>query len=405
MIKHFGKISVILVMLLLITALTGCGNFLENYDVIRTAHIAEPFERPTTESIIVASYDELVETILDFIMDFRPGGLIHYHHYEDEDVYSQVEQAIYEIMNHHPVGAYVVEYITAEPMVVVSYFEIEIEIEYKRTREQLDSIVQVASRRYLTSRLLRSMSTYDEEFVIRTNLQLTEEDIEELVREVYYQNPGRIIMLPVVAVEFYPETGDERIYEIKFGHFESPSIMQRYAADLTTHIYHTAGRIYGDTDAEILLAIVETLLDGAEFDLGTANTISTHGTQNWAATAFGALMRGSAVGEGFAMAFKALSDEFRFDNRIVLGHRDGIVHAWNIVSLYGSFYHIDIAMISIYGLETAFLRTDEDFEEMLYQWDRVYTVRADGELTLDDVLPPDDPYYEEGYDGETDDEE
>ena len=62
----------------------------------------------------------------------------------------------------------------------------------------------------------------------------------------------------------------------------------------------------------------------------------------------------------------------------------------NIVYLYGEFYHIDVAMCALNGIETAFLKTDEDFEEMMYTWDRVTTVRCVGTLTLYDILGPDD---------------
>ena len=121
------------------------------------------------------------------------------------------------------------------------------------------------------------------------------------------------------------------------------------------------------------------------FDEGAARTIHVHGAQNLAATAYGALVRGSAVGEGFAMAFKALADELGFDCRVVLGYHDGQVHAWNIISLYGDYYHVDVAMSRVNGIDTAFLKTDADFEKMLYTWDRENTVRCEGALTLDDI--------------------
>jgi len=79
-----------------------------------------------------------------------------------------------------------------------------------------------------------------------------------------------------------------------------------------------------------------------------------------------------------------------FDCRVVLGLLDGRVHAWNIVFLEGAFYHIDVAMCVVNGLETAFLKTDADFEEM-YDWDMENTVRCEGELTLEDIIGPEEP--------------
>ena len=59
--------------------------------------------------------------------------------------------------------------------------------------------------------------------------------------------------------------------------------------------------------------------------------------------------------------------------------------------LYGDYYHIDVAMSVVYGIEAAFLKTDAQFEEMLYTWDRENTVSCDGELTLEDIIGAEDP--------------
>jgi hypothetical protein len=96
------------------------------------------------------------------------------------------------------------------------------------------------------------------------------------------------------------------------------------------------------------------------------------------------------------MAFKALCDELRFDCRIVLGLRDGMVHAWNIVALYGEYYHIDLAMSGVHGIEISFLRTDADFLEMGYEWDMEGTVRCEGTLTYEDIRPEEPEEYDEG---------
>jgi len=240
------------------------------------------------------------------------------------------------------------------------------------------------------TQLLDLMSKYEEEAVFLTNLQLSKEEIINQIIEIYYQNPRRIIMLPFVTVEIFPEEGPDRIYEIRFGYTESPEMLQLFSGNLDIYVRQNAELAIGETDGEVLLSLVRNLIASTEFDEGTARTISVHGPQNFAATAFGALVRGSAVGEGFAMAFKALCDELRFDCRVVLGFIDDRVHAWNLVALDGYYYHIDVAMCAYNSLEEAFLKTDTDFEE-IYTWDRENTQRANGTLTLYDIINDDDP--------------
>jgi hypothetical protein len=387
-------VSTILIITVAFTS-AGCANLLEGYVETVTPHVAPPYERPPVEVISVTGYEEFKELLLTLVMAHETEVEIHYHNYDGEDVQAEVQRVSEEIKYQHPVGAYAISDISVVATRLVSYFEVEIEIEYKRTREQIESIVNVATERYMMTQLLISMSEHREEALIRTGLQITDEEIAEFVREIYYQNPRRIVMLPFVTVETFPEEGEDRIYEVRFAYMESPSMMQLYSDSLATYVRRNAEQAVGVTDAEVLLSLVMNLMASTEFDEGIARATSMHGAQNFAATAFGALVRGNAVGEGFAMAFKALCDELRFDCRIVLGFIDGRIHAWNIVLLDGFYYHIDVAMCVVNGLETAFLKTDEDFEEM-YTWDRGSTVRCEGELTLYDIIgvpdDPDDPY-------------
>jgi len=387
------NIAILAAAILATVALTGCGNFLEDSSESITEHQSAPYVRPPTEQIIVRDYDGFKAMLLEHIMKTETEIQVLYYH-EGEDVQAEVLRAADEITSEHPIGAYAVANITVDATMMVTYFEVDITIEYKRTQEQLESIVNVSTLRYFMTQLLNIMSEHREEAVIRTNLHITEDSITDFVRDTYYQNPRRIVMLPFVTVEMFPELGSERIYEINFGYTtENPIMLQRYAETLALYVRRNAELAVGETDAEILLSLVGNLIESTAFDEGSARTIHQYGAQNFAATAFGALVNGSAVGEGFAMAFKALCDELGFDCRVVLGLYDGRIHAWNIVLIDGEYYHIDVAMSVVNGIETAFLKTDIDFEEM-YIWDRENTVKCEGTLTIWDIIgfeEPDDP--------------
>jgi len=400
-------IKILALIIVAIVTLTGCVNFLEGSTESISEHQAAPYIRPPTEQISVSSYEELIETLLELITEHETNAQLLYYPHEGEDVQAELIRAANEIMYEHPIGVYSVAILTTEATRIVSHFEVDVEIEFIRSKEQLDSIINASSERYIRAQMLNIMSDYREEAVIRTNLQITEEDIATIVTDTYYQNPRRIVMLPAVTVEIFPPEGADRIFEINFGNTQSPGMMQRFGDDLELYVQRNAELAVGDTEPEILLYLANNLMSSTVFDEGVARTTQRHGAQNFAATAFGALVRGNAIGEGFAMAFKALCDELGITCRIVLGQYDGMVHAWNIVELYGSFYHIDVAMSLVNGIETAFLKTDVDFDEM-YTWDRENTVRCEGELTLEDILGPgevDIPEDLEDANGEQNDNE
>jgi len=409
------RLSTILLILIVTSALTvGCANILDAEFESITPHVAPLYEREPVEQISVSDIDEFKEILVNLVMARETEAQIIYHHFGTEDIGAEVELVAAQIMRDHPIGAYAVSNIAVTATRIVTYFEVDVVIEFSRTMEELDSIITVVAEWQLMSELLNAMSKYAEQAVFRSTLQLTEEMLAESIRRIYYENPRSIVMLPFVTLESFPETGPDRIYVIQFGYMYASAMMGRFSEMLSLYVEQNAERITGDTDSLRLLSLVRNLIASVEFDEGTARTISVHGAQNFSATAYGALVRGRAVGEGFAMAFKALSDELGFDNRIVLGYLDGLIHAWNIVYLDGYFYHIDVAMSAVYGLEKAFLRNDYDFEAMGYEWDRENTEICDGPLSLEDILALEEPdYYEYPYDetenaeenGEADDEQ
>ena len=211
-------------------------------------------------------------------------------------------------------------------------------------------------------------------------------------------------MMPVTVVETFPENGDDKIFELRFGNIQQAAILRQYGSSLAEYVRRNAEAAGGDNDAEILISLAEHLIGACDYDGGSARAISEYGAQNIAATAYGALVNGSAVGEGFAMAYKALCDELGFDCQVILGYIDGMIHAWNIVSLYGDYYHIDISMCAVNGMETAFMKTDADFGQF-YEWDTENTVICTGELTYEEFVIVEEPQQEDEPDETGDDEQ
>ena len=380
-------IAIIVFTALMLTS--GCAALLEGDRYSESLfNIPEyvPEEDPPEERIEIADYDELIAAMMDMITEHESSGQLVNTSFDEEALQGMVDRAANEIMTYHPIGAYAVSGIAGMVVREQSYNEIDISIEYKRTKEQVGSIVNVSTIRYLRTELLSIMSDYREEAVFRSMLDITEDNIRDYAREIYYENPRYILMLPVIAFEAFPPEGDDRIIELRFAHIEQTSILLQYGSSLTTHVRGNAGLAAGMNDGETLLSLVENLMASVSFDEHAARSISEHGAQNFAATAFGALVRQNAVGEGFAMAFKALCDELGFECRVVLGYFDQMVHAWNIVSLFGEYYFIDVAMGTLNGVESSFLKTDEDFLELQYVWDFDNTVRCNGALTYEDIL-------------------
>ena len=380
------------IILVIFAALTfGCAAILEDERVEERRHVIIPVERPPYEQIEVSDFYELKEAIIELIMAHETSARIVSFSYDTEEVQYDLDRAINEIMTYHPIGVYAVSEIIGHATKIVTFFEITLSIEYMRTMQQIDSIFDVSESRDLRQALLEMMGEYSAEAVFRTPLQLTVEDIVGYIVDIYYQNPRRIFWRPVVAVEVFPESGEDRIFSVRFDFGRDPGILRALGDSVFVAVRSNVEAAEGDTEARLLLSLANNLIAIADFDEFAARTLPEHGLQNPAATAFGALINGSAIGEGFAMAFKALSDELGISSRVVLGTLDGQYHAWNLVNLDGHYYHIDVAKGDVNGIENTFLLSDTQMRGSGYVWDFENTPRAVGVLTFEDIV-----YYEDG---------
>jgi len=377
-----------ILILVALTTLIGCADILEGYSMSESPYFVLQPERQPEERIEISNYEELTEEVFNLITEHEISGRMLATSY-DGDIEADVRRVCREIYSHDPLVAYAISDIAGGVTRFVPNYEVDINVEYKRTKRQVDSIVKVPTGPYLRSELFTIMSEYRDVAVIRTALKVTKEYLIELAREIYYQNPRRIMMLPVIAVEEFPLIKGEKILELRFGYSEQASILSQHREILDYYLNRGMGLALGDTYPEILLSLVENLVDASVFDWGAAMAIGMHGVQNSATTAFGAMINGRAAGEGFAMALKALCDEMGFDCIVVLGHLDSrlgtLVHAWNIVSIDGENYHIDVSMCIDEDMETAFFKTDEDFLKH-YTWDMTVTPRCEGTLTYEDIV-------------------
>jgi hypothetical protein len=389
------KSITLLAFAILLVSTLGCAAILEGSVWAESAHVGSGAARPIGEFSAASNFDELKLVILEIVETFEDSGKILIYSY-DGDLHEDVDRAIYEILHNHPIGAFAVYDIIGEVAEIITHFEVGISVEFNRSEHQIDSIIFIESTNQLEAYILSAMTAYEDELVIRTDLrEITPASLERLIWETYYNNPRHIIMMPNLAISVFPESGTDRIFEIHFGHMQSAAILGRRTTTLIGAVVHNADAAVGENDTETVLALVETLIRASDFDEGAARAISEHGVQNPLATAFGALVNGNAVGEGFAMAFKALCDELGINNQVVLGELGGMIHAWNIVNLGGNYYHIDVAMAAVNGLETAFLKNDEAFLYLEYSWDTGAVPRADGVLTYYDVRSMLTPVYDE----------
>lgn len=97
-------------------------------------------------------------------------------------------------------------------------------------------------------------------------------------------------------------------------------------------------------------------------------------------TFWDAVHLGKANSEGMALAFKALCDKVGVECLVVSGRLDRAEHYWNIITVDGASYHVDVSAAAELGLAGTFLISDSDMWGH-YWWDNERYPQCDGSLS------------------------
>ena len=349
-------------------ALTGCSSLLEQEYTHITPHNAAPTTEGDPSTLRADSYQELVNALIYFVSNGTEKGTVRLY-MDSEDLDASLDAACLEVIQEDPLGAYAVEYITFSLTSVVAYSEASVNITYRRSKEQVASIVQATGITAIRSELAAAMSAFKPECVLR--ISYFEEDeafIQSLVRQAYYNAPVSAMGMPQLQVSLYPTSGQQRIVEILLSYPLEQAELERRKATLLQWLDELAASM--------------TVLAGDGRYLDAAQAIYSSGTFNpeGGSSVYALLESGSANSEGFSLALAALYQQLGLSYRVVEGTLDGQPHFWNMIQTRSGWRHLDLTAQS---WDTLALYTDQTLSQLGYVWDtNLYPVSA----TSDDIL-------------------
>ena len=167
--------------LLCCAQLAGCGLLEREYRVTKE-HNDRYWESESADILRAESYDDVVSDLLILIGRHTESATLRLYQFPDEAAAAEtLEQAALEVQQETPMGAYAVEYITTELEPQRAYLEAGIHIGYRRTAEQLQSIVSATSTAALPELLQIAMESGREELTVR--IGYWGEGSRELVRK------------------------------------------------------------------------------------------------------------------------------------------------------------------------------------------------------------------------------
>ena len=170
----------------------------------------------------------------------------------------------------------------------------------------------------------------------------SEKDPQTLYTAFFYDNPQFFYINNTYGLEGYEADGRSHYNKLVFTYTMNADARKDAKAELDKAVETILQGVPQTTDQyEIELYLHNKLAVGCTYDTAAAN--AGYSSAPNAYTAYGALVDGQAVCEGYSRAMQLLLNKAGITNTLVIGESlsDNEKHMWNLVSINGDFYHLD----------------------------------------------------------------
>ena len=346
---------------------TGCSAMLEREYVRIVPHSATQRVEGESSDLRAENYQELVNALLYFVVTGEENGAIRLYNYPKEEAELDLPEACYEVTREDPLGAYSVEDIQYQLSTIVAYDEANIQITYRRDRNQVESIIPVTGTSAIRREISKGMANFDEEIVLKAMyFDGNMDQIQTLIRQAYYETADAALGMPTTTIHLYPETGLHRIVEINVTYPMEQSELERRSEQLRNQVKTILDAPLGTENDDILLAIGQLIMGqgGLKPEIGS--------------TAYHAIVAGGSDPQGLAMAMSLLCQEMNIYCVVVEGTLNEVPHHWNIVMTPWGYRHLDLSAYQLASWEDAQSAKNEAYHPFLsdsvalevgYLWD------------------------------------
>lgn len=396
-----GKRAVsILLLAAMSLCLCGCGSVFEKeYTAVEDYVPAAPQEVFSGDKITVKNFSSLKQAIQRFVTDGITEGSIIFDSGYSGNVSEDLAAACWQIRTQNALCAYCVESISYELNRIVTNDEAEIRISYVDFGGTMDGIVRLTFSSGIEELILDALNEGKNRLAVYvSNGVYTAEGMEDLVLSVYRSHPLCTPAVPKTNVNVYSGTGLQRLYELNISYGMGEEELNQCRAEI--------GEL--DPFAE---ADTENMNEGSKA-LAACTYLLEHSLLSDSAadnSAYCVLVGGAGNSEGLALAYVELCHRLGLDCKVVYGLREWESHCWNIVTVDGERYHVDVSACMENWIGSGFLLTDQKMWGV-YRWDIASYESCGGTLTYaavagipeEAVNPPETPGNETFPEGETD---
>lgn len=329
------RLSVIILALCLL--LTGCGWMDGSYSSVTPHQQHSGGNESTVES--ADSYLQLRTALENMVLTGTESGVISVAEIPQDRLEEFLDMAVRYVRDSFPMGAYAVENISCEIGTLGGSTALAVDIQYLHERQEILSVRQVADMEEARKLIGTALSQYDPGLVMLIgDYQFT--DIHQMVEDYAEENPGAVMEIPETSAQLYPNSGRQRILELKFT-YQSSRDSLRAMEDTVTRVFNSAALYvsHDATDHQKLSQLYSFLMERfSDYQIKTSIT-----------PAYSLLNHGVGDSNAFAVVFAEMCQRAGVESHVVVGTRRGEPWSWNIVLEDGYYYHVDLLSCRQWG--------------------------------------------------------
>lgn len=349
------KCTVLAVIIALCLLLAGCGTFMDGEFLWEQNH---PFQ-PSPESgqnIAVADYQQLYAALTRCIENGVEQVTMSVAQYERELLEQDISRAVETVCQENPVAAYAVQEITYELGTGGGEAVLALQLQYLHNKQEIKRIIAATDNEDAQAAIYTALNACDSGIVIRIAKYL-ETDFLQIVEDYAMTHPQYMMETPQVAVNIYPDHGEDRVVELRFIYQTSRETLRGMQNQVRMLFEASVDMISVAEDAREKYAQLYALLM-ERFQKYTIETSIT--------PAYSLLVHGVGDSKTFAVVYAAMCTEAGLECMVVTGTRSGEPWYWNIVCVGEEYFHLDLLRAKHEG---AFLLLTDKIIDDGYVWD------------------------------------
>ena len=310
--------------------LTGCGWLDGSYARV-TPH--QQHSAGNDSQVEVAeNYLQLRTALENMVSAGEESSVISVAGFRQDQLGDSMDMAVRYVKSSDPIGAYAVEDITYEVGTIGGTAAVAVEITYLHGKSELQKISRVEGMDQAKALIEAALTAYDTSLVVLiADYQVT--DFHQLVDDYASANPSVVMETPEVTAQLYPNTGRERVLELKFT-YQSSRDSLRTMRDVVQRVFNSAALYvsHDAQDSQKLSQLYSFLME--RFDSYQVKTSIT--------PAYSLLNHGVGDSAAFAETYAEMCARAGVECLVVVGTRSGEPWCWNIVLDDGYYYHVDL---------------------------------------------------------------